>query len=398
MTSQRKVFRLFNLLILLFVLASLGFAQIENDADAQKANNLILKNNFIDALPYLQKLIERYPNDVDLNAQLGIAYVVRSVIFSDAKTRESEVQKGFVYLDRARELGTKNQLALQYFEAIKSGGSADVFNKIEKPEVEAAIREGEQFFIKGDFKAARNSYQKAYAIDPNNYEAVIFIGDTYYSEKDFDEAIKWFRNASELDANREQAFRFWGDALKLDGKGKESIDKFAEAMIADPSSRIVINSFIDAVRNFGDRRGSPFILIPMREDTDELLIDESSLSESDGSACWKEFNKVRKSQNEEYKKLGKEEPFSATIADNAAALHAVAKVLNTEQAKNTNLKLSQSFKNLIKLDSLGFLDAYVAIFLTNARGEEYSKFRAENRGKLKKFLVDYFAEDKLNES
>jgi tetratricopeptide (TPR) repeat protein len=75
-------------------------------------------------------------------------------------------------------------------------------------EVQAAMREGEAAFVKGDLDAAVAAYARALALDPHQYDAALFTGDVSFKKKDHEQADKWFARAVEIDPNRETAYRY----------------------------------------------------------------------------------------------------------------------------------------------------------------------------------------------
>lgn len=376
---------------------SMSFAQnSQTDQELIRAMDFIKQNRHIDALPLLEKVAPRYPNDADVQANFGVAILVNSVTLKDEDARRKEVARAGEILSKARKLGTENILALHYLDLIEKGGDVGVAFETSSKEVEDAIREGEGYFGRGEYDKALIAYERAYKLDPKNYEAALFAGDTFYAQKKYAESEPWFAKAAALDPNREQAFRFWGDALANQSKTKEALVKFAQAFIADPNSRLTADSLMEAVKNYGERNSSPFIVIPAKKGENEIVIDPAQLNETDGTMSWNRFTEVRKAQIEKFNKVANGRMFSSTVSEDAEALKAVAQAAREFAAKNKSVTLSKSIQNLIKLDSLGMLDVYTIFFIHGgANSPEYETFREKNRDRMRKFLVDYFAEDKL---
>jgi tetratricopeptide (TPR) repeat protein len=367
----------------------------QNDKELAQAMDFINQNRHIDALPLLEKVAPRYPNDAEIQGHFGVAILVNSVTIKDEASRKKETTRGGEILRKAEKLGMSNVLALHYLDMIEQGRDIDSTFNASSKEVEDAIREGEGFFGRGEYDKAFLAYQRAHKLDPKNYEAALFAGDCFYAQKKYKESETWFAKAVAIDSNREQAFRFWGDALVNQGKTKESLVKFADAFIAEPNSRLVLNALLEAVKNFGARKSSPFIVIPSKGEG-EIVIDASKLSATDGTIHWSYFTEIRKSQIEKFNKTAQGREFTSTVAEDVEAFKAVADAAKKNLQTDKTLKLGKSMENLIKLDETGLLDVYTIFFIHGSdNSPEYEKFREKNRDRMRKFLVEYFAEDKL---
>ncbi|HEX9927302.1 MAG TPA: tetratricopeptide repeat protein [Pyrinomonadaceae bacterium] len=385
------------LFLIVFLTVNIAVAQNrQNDKELTQALEFVKQNRLIDALPLLEKSSVRYPDDAEIQAHLGVAILVNAATLKVEEARKKEVARAGIVLRKAKKLGTENIIALHYLDKIEDGDDVGVAFDASSKEVEDAIREGEGFFNRGEYEKALVAYERAFKLDPKSYDAAVFAGDSFYAQKKYKESESWFAKAVAIDANREQAFRFWADALVHQGKTKEALVKFADAFIADPNSRLVADTFLKAVKNFGDRRSSPFVVIPSKENESEIVIDAALLKESDGTASWHRFSDIRKTQIENFNKVANGRTFSSTVSEDVEALKAVALAARGFAQKNKSLALDKSLENLIKLDSLGMLDVYTIFFIHGgARSGEYEKFREKNRDRMRKFLIDYFAEDKL---
>ena len=384
--------------LLIFSLSSFfgAFAQNpKDDKELAQAMEFVKNGRPIDALPLLEKLSLRYPKDAEIQAELGISILVNSVTIKDETARRKDVARGGEVLKKAKQLGTQNVLALHYLDLVETGGDIDSVSHSASKEVEEAIREGEGFYGRGEFEKAFESYQKAYKLDPQSYDAALFAGDCFYAQKKYAEAEIWFAKAVAINPNREQAFRFWGDALALQDKGKESLPKYADAFIAEPNSRLTFNTLIQATRNHGNRRTSPFILLPIKEDSLGDEIDTDLLSNQEEVKIWNNFAEIRKKQSQGITITSSRKIFTSNLKEDVEALKSVATAAKTALQKDKTLQLSQSLLNLIKVDSIGMLDVYIMLFIQGENSPEYYDFREKNRDRMRKFLVDYFAENKL---
>ena len=349
----------------------------------EQALDFVRQNRYIDAFPLLEKLAPLYTNDAEVWTHYGIAILARSSTLSSADERKTERIKGYNVLTKAKQLGTKNVIALDLLDSLSpDGGEEDNFDG--SPEFEKNLREGEGFFGRGEYEKAFAAYEKAYKINPKSYEAVLFMGDTLYASGKYKESEMWFAKAAELEPNREQAFRFWGDALMNQNKASEARDKFVNALVAEPYSRITwdrLGRWIDEAKV----KVAPLqITPPGNEASGELEINEKLLKGDDGTANWKFYNEVRKVQ------VIANGSGTRTLAEEVAAYRKVAEAVRKD-LKSGKLKTpSQSLSNLIKLDDEGLLEAYILLIRADENiSQEYGGYRTKNQDKLRKFVVEF---------
>jgi tetratricopeptide (TPR) repeat protein len=378
---------LLTLHLLLFASANGVFAQDEKTPDKtsmrEKALAFVAQNRYADAFPLLEKVAPLYPNDAEIWAHYGIAILSRSVTLTAPGERKIERVKGYNVLMKAKQLGTKNVVALNLLDQLSPDGS-DEDNFQGDPEFEKHLREGEGFFGRAEYDKAFAAYEKAYKINPKSYEAVLFMGDALYGGGKFKESETWFAKAVELEPNREQAYRFWGDALVNQNKSAEARDKFIDALIAEPYSRLTwdrIGRWIDESK----QKVAPLeIMPPGNEASGEIKINEELLKTEDGTSNWRFYNESRRAQ------IIAAGAGTRTLAGEVAAYRKVAEAFRSS-LKSGKLKYpNQSLSNLIKLDDEGLLEAYVLLVRPNGDiAEEYDVYRTKNRDKLRKFVVEF---------
>lgn len=392
---QMRVLRPFIALTLisLFLVNFVHTQALQTDKELEQALAFVEQNRLVDALPLLDKVGPRYLNDAKIQAHWGVAILANSVVYKDEVIRKKEVARGAEVLKRAKKLGTENVLALHYLDLVEQGGDIDSVSASSSKEVEDAIREGEAFFGRGQYDKALLSYERAYKLDPKSYNAAVFAGDCYYAQNKYKESESWFAKAVAIDPNREQAYRFWGDALANQGKGREALEKFANALIAEPNSRLVFNGFIEAVRRFGLRRSSPFVLIPSKQNEDEIVIDPLILRQDDGTQAWNRFTDIRNAQIKKFNAAAAGREFNSTVSEDVECLRGVVAAVKELQQRNKSIQLNKSLDNLVKLDALGMLDIYTVIFLHGENTSEFESFREKNRNRMVRFLLDYFADE-----
>ncbi|HSK70157.1 MAG TPA: tetratricopeptide repeat protein [Pyrinomonadaceae bacterium] len=373
-----------------------GFAQekpSDTDLDAKRteALKLVDANRYLDAFPILEKIAPAFPKDAELWAHFGIAIMQNAITSNDPETRKKELVRGLLVLNKAKQLGTKNVVALNILDQIPSDSDFEDNLTDENPEVSKALREGEAFFGRGEYDKAFAAYEKAYKLNPKSYEAVLFMGDSLYAQKKFKESEPWFAKAAGIDPNREQAHRFWGDALLFQKKYKEALDKYAEAMIAEPFSRMIWN----ALNRWAEESGTNVTLLkiapPGNEAGGEIKVDEAKLKAEDGTIHWKLYNDTRRSQV--IAKAGKN--LRHTLADEAAAWRKVAEAARRDIKAGKIKYPDQNLVNLIKIDDAGLLEPYILILRAQEDfSEDFLNYREKNRLKLKQFIIEYMLDVK----
>lgn len=380
------------MILLCLGLFSTGTAYAQ-DLKSQRAEamKLVDQNRYIDALPVLEEIALLMPKDSEVWAHYGIAILTNSSTLDTPAARKAERQRAVQALAKAKQLGTDVVLALHYLEIIPAdGGDNDNFSD-ENPEAEKAIREGEGFFGRGEYDKAFAAYEKAYKINPKSYEAVLFMGDSLYAQKKYKESEPWFAKAVEVNPDREEAYRYWGDALYYQGKKKEAYQKFAEAFITDPFSRVVRDRFFRAVEEF-EVRFSPIstIVPPGGEVVGDIKINTALLKTEDGTVNWKFYNETRDAwRSGEFKKqFPKATAYRRSLREESAALR---KVIEAVKKDAKIKKLDKNLENLVKLDELGLLEAYILIVRPDDEIlKDYFEYKKNNREKLRRFMYDHF--------
>ena len=177
------------------------------DISYADAMNLYDQNRHFEALPALEKLFERYPNDPVVMERLGSTLIVTSVAVNEADARKQQRARARQLVLRAKELGMTSGINDYYLSSIPEDGGPDAVFSNHK-EANDAMQEGEKAFAKRDYSAAIKAYTQAMLLDPTLYSAVLFIGDSYFADRKNEEACEWFQRATKVDPNKETAYRY----------------------------------------------------------------------------------------------------------------------------------------------------------------------------------------------
>src|SRR5688500_13158464 len=356
-----------------------------------KAMTFVDANRYLDAYPILEKIAPLLPKDVDVRTHYAIALTTSSAPLANPVERKSERKRAYAALQKAKALGTQNVTALNFLDQMSpDGGDEDNFAAA-NPAVEKALREGEQYFGRGEYDKAFTSYEKAYKLDPKNYEAVVFMGDSLYAQRKYSEAEPWFAKAAAIDPDREMAFRFWGDALLFQGKIKEAQARFIDAFVAEPYSR---NSW-ENINRLTEKYGKPFdvkgIFPPGTTGFGAIVIDAGQLSDKDGTKFWLKYSETRDSWRREiFKNQNPGSVYRRSLKEEVAALRAAADSAAAAIKSGALKEPHHSIVNLIEFRDRDILEPYV-LFLSADEDipQDYKSYRKANRDKLRRFLVDH---------
>ena len=386
----------------------------QDTSQRQRAIDLYEANNFAEALPLLEKLATDTPNDPFILSRLGFALYASSATEKDPAARQKMRERARLTLLRSKSLGDNSNLTNMVLDALSAPDSSQLpFSSIQT--AEAAIREGEAAFIKGDMDKAIAAYKRALDADPRLYDAALYAGDAefkkahnstdpQYRSDHFDAAGLWFAKAVAIDPDRETAYRYWGDALDAQGKSIAARDKFVEAIIAEPYGR---RSYV-GLTQWGDRHkvalGHPRVDIPSNVTSNKpgeinITVDEQALKGSDdGSAAWMMYGIIRAawmnqkdgSRSEKFARTyPNESAYRHSLAEELEALRGVAESVQTQVKEQRVKKLTISLENLSNLAAKELLEPYV-LFARPDQGiaRDYVAYRKTNREKLKRYWLD----------
>ncbi|HKO35550.1 MAG TPA: tetratricopeptide repeat protein [Pyrinomonadaceae bacterium] len=400
--------------LFLLLLAAAASAQTPDPAVRQRALDTYESQNLVAALPLLEKAALGYPNDPIVLSRLGFALYANSADEKDAVKRDQMRKRARDILLTSKSLGDNSNLTQMALDVLSNPDASQIpFSNVKA--AEAAIREGEAAFVRGDMDKAIVAYKKAFELDPNLYDAALYAGDAEFKKahlsqdanfrnEHFAAAGGWFAKAIAINPDRETAYRYWGDALDGQGKTIEARDKFIEAIVAEPYGR---RSYV-GLTQWGERHqvqlGHPRVDVPSsivsnKPGEAKITIDDSALKNSeDGSVAWIMYGMIRAQwvnkkdggRSDEFAKAyPNETTYRHTLAEEVAALRGVIASLQ-EQMKNKRVKqLSPSLDNLMKLNEAGLLEPYVLFVRPNEGiARDYLTYRKTNRDKLKRYWLE----------
>lgn len=384
-------------IILLALFAPLSAQQAPEDFSAlrDKALQLIHQGNQVAALPLLEKLAEMRPEDVEVLERLGGSlFASTTEIMDPAEKKKVALRARSVFL-RAKELGDDSGYLQVMLEIVPENGELGAFST--NQEVEKAMTEGEEAFVKANFPAALKAYQRALALDPHTYSAALFIGDVYFNMNQIDKAGEWFAQAIEIDPNRETAYRYWADGLMKEGKMAEARVKFVEAVVAEPYAKAPwVN-----LKKWGDYNNAKLThprieskgSVTAQGDKITINIDPNSLGKDGEGSYWLIYPILRAGwQGEKFKKeFPEEKEYRHSLREEAEALGSVARLVAKDAADPAKKsKIDPDLLALAKINDQGFLESYVLISRADQGiAQDYSAYRAEHRAKIVQYINEW---------
>jgi tetratricopeptide (TPR) repeat protein len=401
-------------LITLLALASASFAvavQHSDSPDRKRAMEMWEKQNFVEAVPLLEKVSVENPRDIEVLSKLGFALYASTAAVKDPEARKQIRDHARTVLLRSNELGDNSTLTRITLQALSSNDATEIpFSNIR--DAERAIREGEDAFAHGDFDKAIEAYKRALAADPNLYDAALYTGDVYfkkgYAERDaatkqnlLEQSGEWFKRAIEIDPDRETAYRYWGDALMLAGKKDEARDMFIAAIVASPGEDRAYVGLTQWAQKIGVQLAHPAIEVPtsvtpLKDGKMTINLDPKMLGDKnqpeDGSGAWMMYGLTRAAwaTDKFAKEFPAEKAYRHTVREETEALHTVAEMAR-QQMKDGKIKnLNPSLVNLIKLDDAGLLEPYI-FYARPDRDivKDYISYRRAHRDKLIRYWAEF---------
>ncbi|MGZ8844514.1 MAG: hypothetical protein ACXW18_12685 [Pyrinomonadaceae bacterium] len=388
----------------LVAVAAVTFASPQDKTDRQRAIDLFDANNFIAALPLLEKAAAANPNDREVLSRLAFALFASSAGEKDPVARKKTRERVREILLKARSLGDNSAVTNMALEVLSRPEAGQIsFSKIQA--ADAALKDGEAAFVRGELDQAIAAYKRALDADPLLYQAALFAGDAEYKKAKnstdarfrsdhFDAAGVWFAKAVAIDPNRETAYRYWGDALDAQGKMNEALEKFVEAVIADPYARDPYVGLTQWAQRHRAQLGHPKIEPPnsttTQGDKTTVNIDPRTLNSTDGSNNWLLYSltRVAWSKSDFFKNYPTEKTYRHSLKEEAAALRMVADACAKDLQSGKVKALEPSLAMLVKLNEDGFIEPYVLFARPNQGiARDYPAYRATNRDKLKRYWI-----------
>jgi tetratricopeptide (TPR) repeat protein len=373
------------------------FAQANDDPQSlkQKIDTLVKQENYVEALPLLEKLVLIEPNDHETHLRLGFALLGKTNVTQEAETRKALRIRARAEFAKAKELGDKHPIVDALVDSIPADGSEGAAFSGNK-QASALMDEAEAFFAQGKLDEALADYQKALLLDPKLYDAAVFSGDVYTNRKDWANAEIWYQKAIAIDPTREKAYRYSATPFMKQGKYDVARDRYVEAFITEPYSRFSRAGLGQWSAITKTTVGHPTIEIPGNFRLDEkgaaqIEIDPATLlgGKNDGSSAWIVYGGTRALWHKEKfaERFPAEKSYRHSLDEEADALRTV---LRAAAADKQVKHLSPSLAKLKEIDDKGLLEAYILLARPDdGIAADHPRYLAQHRDKLRRYVVDY---------
>jgi len=376
--------------------------------DRQRAFDLLEESKYIQALPLFEKLAAQKPDDPQVAYWLGFLHILKANDVKEPAERKAERKRGRDYLVRAKQLGASDELSESVLQSVPVDGGDDP-TLSNNAAADAAVKDAEASFARGELDKAIRSYGLAFQLDPKLYTAPLYAGDMEYRKglnstdpqtrsDQFDKAGLWYARAIALDPDRETAYRYWGDALLKQGKADDAQAKYIDAIIAEPYNSFVYNGIKQWAQEKQVQLGHPRIEQPAPSirsessgDKTTILVDPSKLDPTSPAYYWSFYDLTRVAyQTATFaKEYPDEKAYRHSLKEEAAALRTVAELASKDFKAGKTKLLDVSLHNLIEFFDAGVIEAYVLYARPDAGiARDYPAYRATNRDKLRRYWLE----------
>jgi len=397
--SRTVVCCVFSILILLTLLSpQAGYAQTSDDQQRLKKQleEFVHQQNYVGALPVLEKLLVYEPNNPDLYFYLGFAELAKGQITAGSGERKDlRIRARNTFL-RAKELGNTQTVLDALIQSLPldgSDGPAFTQNK----EANDLMNQAEASFSQGKLDDALAGYRKALQLDPKLYHAALFSGDVYTQQGNFAQAEIWYQKAIAIDPNKETAYRYSATPLMKQQKYDQARDRYVEALIVEPYSKFAAAGLAQWAQQTKTILAHPAIDIPTNVAFDEKGDVKATLSDAtlrgghdDGSFAWISYGATRSlwHKSKFARTFPNETTYRHSLAEEVDALHAVLSLASSDQQAKS---VSPSLAKLKELSDQGLLEAYILLAKADAGiSQDYPAYLKYNRDKLRTYVVRYF--------
>ena len=399
---RRRSVRGFLSLILLVSFVQIAKADDSYEERKKQAIELYRQGKYVDALSILEKLHAENPKDGQVLEGLSFATLSHSATLTDPAARKEERIKARKLAVEAQAAGNNSNMVKTLLELPEDGSEPSFSNS---PEVEAAMREGEGAFAKGDLESAVAAYNRALVLDPKQYSAALFLGDVFFKKGEHAQAEEWFLKAIQIDPNRETAYRYWGDDLVAQERMSEAKEQFIKAVVAEPYRRITWMGLSQWAQKQKMVLKSPAINPPGKvEDKgkDEkgrnqtnITIDMSMLDskkKKDGTDCWFIYTLSKAVWHGErfQKEFPNEKEYRHSLAEEMDGFQMVVSQVKEELKKKEIKQLDPALASLVKLSDEGLLESFILI----SRADEgivkdYAAYKEMHRDKIAQYISEW---------
>jgi Flp pilus assembly protein TadD len=361
-------------------------ADASDQAKRQAALSLFSQGKRLEALPLLEELVQKSPQDPELLVALAASLIDHAATLTDPEAAAKERFRARDLVQKGWALGNTSPLAENLRQLLGELPASGAIKFSDNPAVEEVMKAGEAAFARRDFDEALKDYAKALELEPTNYSAALFTANTYDRRNDFTKASEWYQRAMRLDPNTETAYRYYADMLAKQGDMATARTMLIHAAVAEPYNKIVWRE----IRAWAIINHTAFNIVYAGI---PLVRADSPKQVQDLSSAWLTYYAVKKDWQKGgrfQKQVPQEAEYRHSLAEESEALNATIDVLEKlkEDKKTAELVTTDPIAGLLlKLHAAGLVDAYVLFSLgDDGIAKDYMAYRAKNRDKLEAYM------------
>src|SRR5215471_9894337 len=356
----------------------------------QQAVTLFSQGKRLQALPLLEDLAQKDPQDAELLVALGASLVDHAATLTDQDAAAKERFRARDLVQKAWQLGDTRPLAENLRQLLQDLPANGAVRFSDNPAVERVMDAGEAAFARRDFDEALTIYAKALELEPTNYSATLFTANTYDRKNDFARASQWYERTMVLDPDIETAFRYYADMLAKRGDMAKARSMLIHAAVAEPYNKIVWRE----IRAWALINNTAFELVYLP--IPRVAKDDGSIQASGQPtqllSAWQAYHAVIANWRKggKFERQFPQEAYRHSLPEESEALTAAAVVLQTlrQDEKAAKLVTGNTVPGLLlKLHEAGLIDPYVLFSLgDDGIARDYKAYRAVNRAKLEEYM------------
>jgi tetratricopeptide (TPR) repeat protein len=357
----------------------------------QAAVALFSQGERLKALPLLEELVQKNPQDTELLVDLGATLIDHAATLTDQDAAAKERFRARDLVQKAWQLGNTSPLAENLRQLLGDLPANGAIRFSNNPAVEGAMDTGEAAFARRDFDAALTAYAKALELEPTNYSAALFTANTYDRKNDFARASQWYERTMHLDPDIETAFRYYADMLAKQGDMAKARGMLIHAAVAEPYNKIVWRE----IRAWALINNTAFNLVYLPIPLVTKDAPHPAPGQQQLLSAWRAYHSViadwRKGGR--FEKQFPQQTYRHSLPEESEALTAAAKVLQTLRQDTSSAELvagNTVAGLLLKLHEADLIDPYVLFSLgDDGIARDYKAYRTANRSKLEEYMDEF---------
>jgi tetratricopeptide (TPR) repeat protein len=357
--------------------------------DRQRALALFAEGRRLEALPLLEQIEQKAPQDSEVLVALAASLVEHAATLSDPGAIANERLRAKGLLQKAFDLGNTSPLQENLRQLLGELPADGVIRYSADPAVQRAMNAGEAAFARHEFDAALREYAQALKLEPGNYYAALFTANTLDRQGDSHKAAEWYERAAALNPDAETAFRYYADMLAKHGDMLKARSMLIRAAVAEPYNKIVWRE----IRAWAIINHTAFNIVYLPIPRLPKTAAGTAGPAEGIAAAWRAFYSVKtrwRSGVSFHERYPRELTYRHSLAEESEALSAAAQTLQRLAAEDKGAQAVSAdpiAPLLLRMYEAGLIDAYVLFSLgDDGIAQDYTAYRAKHRAQLEGYL------------